>query len=273
MTAIRPSDNALREQIVEDQYYDTLNVINQKYTEMETYISNLNSDITSIKEFETEMKADMDRGYDVGTSLDTLGFQRDSLQIDLDFFVHMKKVYMKKLYGDLFQYCSNIVDNALAIEDLPPNQTLEEAKLRKLAGAKPYPGDDDNTLYDMNDVYTLITTTARNLRELADDIGSFKNRINRAQEREARGFSVGNLIVNLESQQQKLTLEFNGYISRLSKFLDQNKNFSNRCLNRIKLISTEIVTSEELSKKEESADSQNNETNVGDDTTNPPDNQ
>ena len=51
--------------------------------------------------------------------------------------------------------------------------------------------------------------------------------------------------MNLESQKQKLTLEFTSYIERLSKFLDQNKEFSGRCLNRIKLISNEIVTSEE----------------------------
>uniref|UniRef100_A0A6C0JFI3 Uncharacterized protein n=1 Tax=viral metagenome TaxID=1070528 RepID=A0A6C0JFI3_9ZZZZ len=257
MTAIRPSDNALREKIEEDKYYEVLNVINQKYTEMETYISNLESDISSIKEFENEMKADMERGYDVGTALDTLGFQRESLEIDLDFFVHMKKVYMRKLYGDLYQYCGNIIDNALAIEDLPPNQTKEEAKVRKYAGSKPYPGDEENGVtYDMNDIYTLITTTSRNLRELADDIGSFKNRIDSAKAKEARGFSVGNLIVNLEGQQQKLTLEFTGYVVRLAKFLDQNKNFSSRCLNRIKMISTEIVTAEELQQAEEAQQQQ-----------------
>ena len=53
--------------------------------------------------------------------------------------------------------------------------------------------------------------------------------------------------MNLESQKQKLTLEFTSYIERLSKFLEQNKEFSGRCLNRIKLISNEIVTSEEAS--------------------------
>ena len=53
--------------------------------------------------------------------------------------------------------------------------------------------------------------------------------------------------MNLESQKQKLTLEFTSYIERLSKFLEQNKEFSGRCLNRIQLISNEIVTSEEAS--------------------------
>ena len=51
--------------------------------------------------------------------------------------------------------------------------------------------------------------------------------------------------MNLESQKTKLTLEFDSYIERLTKFLDQNKNFSDRCLNRIKMISSEIVTAEE----------------------------
>ena len=93
-----------------------------------------------------------------------------------------------------------------------------------------------------------------NLRELADDIGTFTDKINVAAERESRGFSVGNLIMNLESQQQKLTLEFDSYIDRLAKFLEQNKSFSSRCLNRIKLISTEIVTSEEAANANESTD-------------------
>jgi hypothetical protein len=251
MTAIKPSDNALREQIKEDQYYDTLNKINEKYTEMDTFISNLESDISSIRDFEKEMMKDKENGYDVGTALDTLGFQKDSLQIDLDFFIHMKKVYLRKLYGDLYQYCGDIIENALSIEDLPPNQTKEEAKKRKFSGCKPYPEGDESTKYDMNDIYTLITTTARNLRELAEDIGSFKNKINRAEEKQTRGFSVGNLIINLQSQQQTLTLEFKGYITRLGSFLEQNKNFSGRCLNRIKMISSEIVTAEELQQQEE----------------------
>jgi hypothetical protein len=52
--------------------------------------------------------------------------------------------------------------------------------------------------------------------------------------------------MNLESQKQKLTLEFASYVIRLKKFLNQNKSFSTRCLNRIKMISNEIVSAEEL---------------------------
>merc|ERR1712199_42695 len=83
--------------------------------------------------------ADKERGYDVGTSLDTLGFQKDSLQIDYDFFIHMKDVYIKKLYGDLYKYCDGIIESALAIEDLPPNFTKEQMKERKVRNMIPYP--------------------------------------------------------------------------------------------------------------------------------------
>ena len=51
--------------------------------------------------------------------------------------------------------------------------------------------------------------------------------------------------MNLEGQKQKLTLEFESYIIRLGKFLEQNQNFSDRCLKRIQLISSEITTAEE----------------------------
>ena len=277
MTAIRPSDSALRDKIKEDEYNTVLNEINVKFTEMDKFIGNLQSDIQSIQEFEAEMIADRERGYDVGTSLDTLGFQKDSLQIDLDFFLHMKDVYVKKLYGDLYKYCDSIIENALAIEDIPANSSKEQVKERKFRNMTPYPvklipnpealdaeGNliegqpeeipDPYATYDMNGIFALINCTTSNLRELADDIGTFTDRIQTAQDREARGFSVGNLIMNLQGQQQKLTLEFDSYIERLSKFLDQNKNFSERCLKRIELISSEIVTSEEQAEAQQDGD-------------------
>ena len=259
MTAIQPNDSTLRDKIDSDSYNETLNIINSKYAEMDKFIGNLESDILSIKDFEKEVIGDQERGYDVGTSLDTLGFQKSSLQIDLDFFVHMKDVYIKKLYGDLYKYCDGIIENALAIEEIPIGSSKENVKERKFRNMTPYPPEmvpnpsaidkegnpvegepaeieDPYAKYDMNEIFALINCTTSNLRELADDIGSFDDKISRATERESRGFSVGNLIMNLESQKQKLTLEFNSYIDRLGKFLEQNKNFSERCLNRIKLI-------------------------------------
>tara|TARA_B100000123_G_scaffold272220_1_gene254126 strand:- start:1719 stop:2582 length:864 start_codon:yes stop_codon:yes gene_type:complete len=269
MTAIRPADSALRDKIAADKYNEILNNTNAKYTEMDKYITNLESDILSIKDFEAEMLADKARGYDVGSSLDTLGFQKDSLQIDLDFFVHMKAVYIKKLYGDLHQYCDAIIEDALSIEDIPANFTRDQIKQRKFRNMRPYPpptienpayldadgnpveGEpaeipDPTARYDMNEIFALINCVTANLRELADDIGTFDTRISNATEKEQRGFNVGNLIMNLESQKQKLTLEFDGYITRLSKFLEMNEKFSGRCLSRIKSISEEIVSSEEL---------------------------
>ena len=277
MTAIKPTESELRDKIDADTYNTTLNDINAKYTEMDKYISNLQSDILSIKDFETEMIADRERGYDVGTSLDTLGFQKDSLQIDHDFFVHMKDVYIKKLYGDLYQYCDSIIEDALAIEDIPNGYTREQIKDRKFRNMIPYPPplvpnpkatdfegniidgepaeiEDPAAKYDMNEIFALINCTTSNLRELADDIGTFTQRINAAKEKETRGFSVGNLIMNLESQKQKLTLEFDAYIERLGKFLEQNKEFSGRCLKRIELISSEIVTAEEQQQEETDAE-------------------
>tara|TARA_Y100000816_G_scaffold270090_1_gene233570 strand:- start:1911 stop:2330 length:420 start_codon:yes stop_codon:yes gene_type:complete len=135
-----------------------------------------------------------------------------------------------------------------------PNPSALDALGQPVEG-EPTEIEDPYAKYDMNEIFALINCTTSNLRELADDIGSFDDKISRATERESRGFSVGNLIMNLESQKQKLTLEFNSYIERLGKFLEQNKNFSERCLNRIKIISNEIVTSEEQAEAEAQNDS------------------
>ena len=80
MTAIKPTDSALRDKIKSDEYNTVLNDINLQYTEMDKYIGNFESDIVSIKDFENSLVADRERGYDVGTSLDT-SFQKDSLQM------------------------------------------------------------------------------------------------------------------------------------------------------------------------------------------------
>ena len=274
MTAIQPTDSALRDKIDSDKYNSILNEINAKYTEMDKFIGNLESDIQSVKDFEQDMLADKERGYDVGSSLDTLGFQKDSLQIDLNFFTHMKSVYIKKLYGDLYKYCDGIIENALAIEEIPEGFTKEQIKIRKFRNMQPYPPqmvdnpkyldangepvtgepeliEDPQAKYDMNEIFALINCTTSNLRELAEDIGTFTDKITSAEEKQKRGFNVGNLIMNLKGQQQKLTLEFDSYIVRLTDFLNQNKNFSGRCLNRIKIISNEIVTEEEQKAEEE----------------------
>ena len=273
MTAIQPTDSALRDKIDSDKYNSILNEINAKYTEMDKFIGNLESDIQSVKDFEQDMLADKERGYDVGSSLDTLGFQKDSLQIDLNFFTHMKSVYIKKLYGDLYKYCDGIIENALAIEEIPEGFTKEQIKTRKFRNMQPYPPpmipnpnyldaneepvtgepemiEDPQAKYDMNEIFALINCTTSNLRELAEDIGTFTDKITSAEEKQKRGFNVGNLIMNLKGQQQKLTLEFDSYIVRLTDFLNQNKNFSGRCLNRIKIISNEIVTKEEQEAEE-----------------------
>ena len=207
MTAIRPSDSELRDKIDSDSYNNILNQINAKYTEMDKFIGNLESDIQSVKDFEKDMLLDKERGYDVGSSLDTLAFQKDSLQIDLNFFTHMKDVYIKKLYGDLYKYCNAIIENALAIEELPDGFTREQIKNRKFRNMHPYPPnlvnnpkyldadgnhvpgeeelmEDPTAKYDMNEIFALINCTTSNLRELAEDIGTFTDRINNAEDKQ-----------------------------------------------------------------------------------------
>ncbi len=71
---LRPADSALRDKIEPDAYAAALQVINEKYTLMDKFIGNLQSDVASIADFEKSVRADMERGYDVGTSLDTLQF-------------------------------------------------------------------------------------------------------------------------------------------------------------------------------------------------------
>ena len=252
MTTIKPVDNELNDLIKTNLYRSIVNQISEKYNVMDGFINNLNSDINEIGNVVEQLKRDTERGYDIGTSLDTLGFQKDTLTLDKDFFVSQKNTYLKKIYKDLYKYTNGIIDKCIEIENNPNGLSKEEIKNGKFSGAKKY-SDDENELYVMSDVFSLLSVTERNLYELASDIATFKNRITDAENNEKRGFSVGNLILNLKEQQSSLTFSFKSYTVRLEQFLKENYKFSTKCVKRIEMISGEIVSEEELQKLEEEA--------------------
>ena len=250
MTAIQPVENELSQLIERDFYRSTLADVSQKYEQMQTYINNLANDISSIDDFLEQLERDAQQGFDVGSSQETLLFQRSTLQIDLEFYQRMKTAYVRKIFEDLFNFTKGIVDAAVEIEPNPLGRSGEELRAGKLTGVRPFEPEGD---YSIADVYGLLNVTERNLFELATDIATFSTKIQDATEKQDRGFAIGNLLVNLESQKTKLTLEFKGYVLRIHQFLEQNRRFAARCLNRVKMISNEIVTEQEAEDRKQAA--------------------
>ena len=248
MTAIQPVENELSKMIERDFYRTTLASISQKYEAMQTFINNLGQDISSIDDFLKQLERDAEQGFDVGSSQETLLFQRSTLQIDLDFYQRMKTAYVRKIFEDLHNFTRGIVKAAVEIEANPMDQSDEEIRERKLSGVRAFDSEGE---YTIADVYSLLNVTERNLFELGSDIASFSVKITDAKAKQDRGFAVGNLLVNLESQRTKLTLEFKGYVLRIHQFLEQNKHFADRCLNRVKMISGEIITDKEMQEKQQ----------------------
>ena len=262
MTAIQPVENDLSKMIERDFYRSTLATISSKYEEMQTFINNLGQDIGSIDDFLEQLERDASQGFDVGSSQETLIFQRSTLQIDLDFYEQMKKTYLKKIFDDLYSFTDGIVTATVEIEPNPMKKEVSELKLSKMSGVRPSEADGEITI---SDIYSLLNVTERNLFELGSDIASFNTKVNDAKQKQDRGFAIGNLLINLESQKTKLTLEFKGYIVRIHQFLEQNKRFADRCLNRVKMISNEIVTDQELASKKENDKPEDDDTTVTDD--------
>ena len=212
MTAIQPVEDELSNMIERDFYRTTLASISQKFEKMQTFINNLANDISSIDEFLSQLERDAEQGFDVGSSQETLLFQRSTLQIDLDFYQRMKEAYVRKIFEDLHNFTRGIVTATIEIEPNPLNRPEDELRAGKMGGVAAFEADAD---YSITDVYTLLNVTERNLFELGADIASFSVKIRDAQAKQERGFAIGNLLLNLESQRTKLTLEFKGYIMRI----------------------------------------------------------
>ena len=252
MTSIKPVNNELNDLVKTVLYRTIVNQISEKYGVMDGFINNLKSDINEISNVVNQLNRDSKRGYDIGTSLDTLGFQRDTMTLDKNFFEKQKDTYLKKIYKDLYKYTEGIIDKCIEIENNPMDLEDEDIKINKFSGARPY-DEDESVTYVMSDVFALLSVTERNLFELSSDISTFSERISAAENNEKRGFSVGNLILNLKEQQSSLTFAFKSYCARLEQFLKENYKFSTRCVKRIEMISSEIVTDEEIKKLEEDA--------------------
>lgn len=252
MTTIKPVNNELNDLVKTVLYRTIVNQISEKYSVMDGFINNLTSDINEISNVVGQLNRDRARGYDIGTSLDTLGFQKDTMTLDKNFFVKQKDTYLKKIYKDLYKYTEGIIDKCIEIENNPMDLSDSEIKTNKFSGAREY-DEDESVTYVMSDVFALLSVTERNLFELSSDIATFSERISAAENNEKRGFSVGNLILNLKEQQSSLTFAFKSYCARLEQFLKENYKFSTRCVKRIEMISSEIVTDEELKKLEEDA--------------------
>ena len=252
MTSIKPVNNELNDLVKTVLYRTIVNQISEKYSVMDGFINNLTSDINEISNVVNQLNRDRKRGYDIGTSLDTVGFQKDTMTLDKNFFEKQKDTYLKKIYKDLYKYTEGIIDKCIEIENNPMDLSDEDIKTNKFSGARPY-DEDESVTYVMSDVFALLSVTERNLFELSSDIATFSERISAAENNEKRGFSVGNLILNLKEQQSSLTFAFKSYCARLEQFLKENYKFSTRCVKRIEMISSEIVTDEELKKLEEDA--------------------
>ena len=97
---------------------------------MQTFINNLAQDIASIDDFLDQLDRDAAQGFDVGSSKETLLFQRSTLQIDLDFYQQMKRAYLKKIYDDLFAFTDGIVKATVEIEPNPMGKAPADDRCR-----------------------------------------------------------------------------------------------------------------------------------------------
>ena len=267
MANIQPVNNELNQLIKSETYRNIVNKISEKYNVMDGFINNLTSDINEIANLVQQLERDTAQGYDTGTSSDTLNFQKDTLSLDRDFFSKQKNTYLKKIYKDLFKYTSEIIDKCVEIENNPANTPKEDLVKSKFAGSRQYVEDEDENAqpYTMSDVFSLLSVTERNLFELASDIATFQDRIANAESKEKRGFAIGNLVLNLKEQQNRLVFSFKSYCSRLEMFLNENYKFSGKCVKRIEMISGEIVTQEELD--QQNAENQSSDNQPTDDQT------
>ena len=248
MSAIAPPAKDLVDRIDRDLYRRKLGEMSDSFQEMDRYITNIQSDLDAIQSLIEDLAQQRQMGYDVGSAETTLLFQLSQLSVDLNWFKSQKKEYLNKAYGDLFKFAMDIAENAAQIEPRRNGETVQDLVDRKVRGMRPV---EEGAVYSMADVQSLLSNTERLLMELASDVASIDPRIETARQREARGFQIGNLLVNLTSQRAKLTTDFQSSCARIDSFLSLNAKFAGRCLHRIKMIADEIVSEQEMKDKKE----------------------
>lgn len=232
---IKPVDNALSDLIDKTKYRAILASVGAKYDTMQSYIDNLGQDISSIDKYVVELREKEALGFDIGTSVTTLTFQKMTLDIDYAFYTSMKKCYMRKLYDDLWKYTRVIVLAAMEIEPRTdePDDVLD-AKMQSMEST------DESGEYSMSNIFDMLAVAEKNLFELSVDISLFDGLIESAKEKEGRGFEIGNLVMNLVSQKAALETDYKNSILKLDQFLVSNEKFADKCMTRVVSISQQV---------------------------------
>ena len=240
--SISAVDEDLAKLITRQEWREMLNTTSESFQAMSGFIDNLSNDLTEIGKYEAELGAQAELGYDVGSSRTTLSFQKNALQGDLTFFLKMREIYQRRCFSDMWQFAKDIAMSAAMIETRGPGQTVEQLRDAKMQQARRF---EEDGIYTMQDSYNILSVCESLLLELAGDISAFGPKISEAEKRQARGFQVGSLCTQLKNQQMRLRTDFVSSVEMLKQFLAGNARFAQRALGRIKLISQEIVTSEE----------------------------
>ena len=241
--SISAVDQGLVSLIERDAFRSEMNATGEAYAEMNTYISNIEADLRSIETFERDLRAQEQQGFDVGSSLRSLTFQREQLRCDMQFYVQMRDVYLSRQYSDLYKFAAAIAHAAATIEPRQPGQTVEDLAASKMGVARVF---DPEASYSMVDSFNCLGLCENLLYELAADIAAFEPRIAEAESRARRGFQTGNLVSTMKAQQLRLRTEFQSSIVQIRDFLKNGRLFAARALKRVKLISNEIVTEQEV---------------------------
>ena len=233
--------------IQRDEYRRLLNETSEQYERMGQFISNLESDIRSIDDAVRMLDMQQRTGYDIGDSKETLGFQRNTLQSDLNFYLEQRRVYLTRCFESLYKFSLDIARKAIVIEPNSENTPDDERLANKLAGMRSMPEtEEEASTITISDSFSALSVCERNLVELSSDIASFDDLIRDAERKAARGFHVANLSLQLKQQQMLLETSFRASITRLAAFLSQNLTFAKKALKRIEGVAAEILTQDEL---------------------------
>ena len=205
-----------------DAIHSNMNEIDENIQKLDRFQESINKKQSSIKNLASKLKHK--NFFDLGDSLANLEFQKSILKNEKRYIQELKKVFIEKIYNELYLLAENILMFVSSIDSIEfDEETKKNTIQKKISKIRPVSYENLN----IKNLFNLINCISNNLDIIKEVIELFDKYITSTNKTiNDNNFHCKTFETNLANQKNHITVEFNKYGNQLNKIVEYYHQFS-----------------------------------------------
>lgn len=188
---------------IEERFNTTIKL----YTECENLYTEIEVDISQLKDYESHLQEMYERGFKVKNALQRLGYQIQLKEISFDVLKSRKLEIMKLFKSDMMDLTKILVQYTPSIDSAEHDTHDYLEKLGSIETSEDY----------VQDIMDMKRMALARLDQLKDDIQKYDPEIDMAERKISLKFKLGDIVNTLKIQKEITQKKFDQYVEFYSK--------------------------------------------------------